>query len=496
MNRRLWSMGIPLVASLALLGPAQAGPVAHHAQLEKLPYSGGLLMARAIRSGRVRLPAANAHGEFNPHSLNCAHAPCALPNVEGSAGATQPVDETPIAVSPLNKKHMITGGNDYNCTSGSYRGFWVSDNGGKTWKGGCGLDVAGQTGDGDPVVGYDLNGNVYQGGIESGGIGIASSSNNGKTWNPMVIATSVAGFTSDKPWLQIDTGAHSVGKNRLYVSSTQFDASSDSIIYVAHSADGGQTWTQVAASPETTYPNIDQFSDLATDSAGNVYLTYMNCTANGPTGDCGGTVATMYMEVSSDGGNTWSAPSIVNTVNLAPDSCGAFYGCLPNTYERVSDIPVIGIDRSGGAFEGAIYVGEYNWTGKFMQVQVWYCHVGMHGWGTPINVAPKRFKHDQFFPWLNVDSKGNVGVTWLDRRDDPSNVNYETFATWSANGGVTYKKNREISDTASNPFNDGFGGSFMGDYSGNAWAGKKLYAAWTDTRNGSYSQNEVGGLKR
>ena len=53
-----------------------------------------------------------------------------------------------------------------------------------------------------------------------------------------------------------------------------------------------------------------------------------------------------------------------------------------------------------------------------------------------------------------------------------------------------------IADTPSNPFDDGFGSGFMGDYSGNAWFGKKLFASWTDTRNGSYSQDEIGGLKR
>jgi hypothetical protein len=87
-------------------------------------------------------------------------------------------------------------------------------------------------------------------------------------------------------------------------------------------------------------------------------------------------------------------------------------------------------------------------------------------------------------------------VTWLDRRNDTSNINYEAFGTWSADGGAGFKTNVQIADTPSNPFNDGFGSGFMGDYSGNAWTGKKLYASWTDTRNGSYSQGEVGGLKR
>ena len=56
------------------------------------------------------------------------------------------MDETPIAVNPLNKKQLITGGNDYNCTSTSYRGFWTSNNGGKKWSGACGIDVTGSVG--------------------------------------------------------------------------------------------------------------------------------------------------------------------------------------------------------------------------------------------------------------------------------------------------------------------------------------------------------------
>lgn len=488
------------VAVLCLVASAQAGsgtrppPV----RLPNSPVSPSTLLIHGLKAGTVHLPPGLAYrGQHNP-ALNCTPAPCALPNVDGSTGATQPVDETPIAVNPLNAKQMITGGNDYNCTSGSYRGFWTSNNGGKTWSGGCGLDVSGESGDGDPVVGYDLNGNVYQGGIESDGVGIASSSDNGKNWNPMVIATSVNGYSlSDKPWLQIDTNPNSPRANTLYVSNTQFGAGSDTTIFVSHSTDSGKTWTGVAVSPEGIYPNINQFSDLATDSSGNVYVTYMNCTANDSNGECGGTTATMYVQKSTDGGNTWSSQVAIGTVTLAPSStCGAFYGCLPNTSERVSDIPAIGVDNSGGSRDGQLYVVEYNWTGSYMQVLVTSSTNHGKTWSMPVPVAPNSDTHDQFFPWLNVDSKGNVGVTWLDRRNDSSNINYEAFATWSSNGGHSFKTNVQIADTASDPFNDGFDSGFMGDYSGNAWFGNKLFASWTDTRNGSYSQNEVGGLKR
>jgi len=138
----------------------------------------------------------------------------------------------------------------------------------------------------------------------------------------------------------------------------------------------------------------------------------------------------------------------------------------------------------------------YNWTGTFMQVKV--ASSTDHGatWGSPVPVAPPTATNDQFFPWLSVSSNGTVGVTWLDRRNDPNNVNYEAFASLSSDGGTTFPANIDLSSAPSNPFNDGFGGGFMGDNSGNAWAnpGPTLRASWTDTRSG-VAQNETGGFR-
>jgi hypothetical protein len=102
--------------------------------------------------------------------------------------------------------------------------------------------------------------------------------------------------------------------------------------------------------------------------------------------------------------------------------------------------------------------------------------------------------NDEFFPWLSVSSGGLVGVTWLDRRNDPANLRYQAFAAVSSDGGATFP-NLQIASAASNPNNDGFFGGFMGDYTGNAWnsTGTILYASWMDSRNGVNMQDEVGG---
>ena len=110
-------------------------------------------------------------------------------------------------------------------------------------------------------------------------------------------------------------------------------------------------------------------------------------------------------------------------------------------------------------------------------------------------MAPKSDQNDQFMPWINVSAKGVLGITWLDRRNDPDNLDYEAFGTWSKDGGKTFATDIQLASEPSNPLDDGFNGGFMGEYSSNVWNGKTLFAAWPDTRNGMDTQNEVGGMR-
>ena len=486
---------VPAIAALGLMLPADAAP-AKTAKLENLPYSGSVLVARAIRAGTIHL----ANGHATAQQPGVLPKKKVLKDVDADAGTTQAVDETPIAANPLNPKQLITGGNDYACSS--VRGFWTSNDGGKTWSGACAKDESGSTsGGGDPVVGYDLNGTVYQGGIDflSNGdwaVSVASSTNNGQTWNAPVQAVQLGTDLADKPWLEIDTNANSSHKNNLYISNTMFGAGSSTTIYVTTSTDGGKTWKSVAASPTNNLPNIYQFSDLAIGSDGTVYLSYMNCPGNGPNGNCADTLSTMYFQKSTDGGQTWSKQVAIGNFMLTPNSsCGNYYGSVPNSCDRLSNVAALGVDNSGGTRTGQLYLSAYNWNGTNSIVEVTTSTNGGSSWSTPVPVGDSKAKNDQFFPWLSVDSKGNVGVSWFDRRNDTSNVNYEEFGAKSTNGGGSFGTNYQLASQPSNPSNDGVCGCFIGDYSGNIFAGKTLHASWTDTRNGSYSQDYVGGLK-
>jgi Neuraminidase (sialidase) len=235
---------------------------------------------------------------------------------------------------------------------------------------------------------------------------------------------------------------------------------------------------------------------MAIGKDGTVYLTWQYCPGAGVTNRCGNSTAYMVFSKSTDGGNTWSKPKTMAAVTLTTGGCACGYeGTLPNTHEGVRNTPVIGIDNSTGPNAGSLYVAMYNWTGTYMQVQVVRSKDGGTTWSKPVPVAPSTATHDQFFPWLSVSATGVVGVSWLDRRNDPANLSYQAFAAVSTNGGATFGTNWQLTSAFSNPNNDGSGGTYMGDYTGNTWVGSTLYAAWMDTSNGITSQDVVGGLR-
>jgi hypothetical protein len=486
-GRRAWLRIAGAVLPVALAGfvamtpattlAATRTPNAHQA------LSGGVLMAEAIRAGTV-VPGVGRV------ATPAAPGVTILPNVQVSNHGTSPVNENPVAANPNNGLQLESGGNDYNCTS--LQGFFNSDDGGNTWPHQhCMTLLSGKSGDGDPNVAYGLDGTAYILGIQAGTttvIAYQKSTDNGVTWSTVAAGPTsfYPGGLTDKEWTEIDHTASSPFAGCIYTSITQFDSTfNKETITVDHSCNGGTTWSgPKAVSTEANFPNVNQFSDLAIGNDGTVYATWVNCTANGAAGDCGGTTASVMFSKSTDGGNTWSTPTTIHTVKLAADSCFcAFYGNVPTTSERVSEIPVIDVDAGS-----TLYVADYN-AGTFMQGRVTRSRDGGTTWGTPINVFGTSTS-DQFLNWLSVDdARGRVGVTYLLR----TGSTYKEQVAISTNGGSVWKGNQALSTVASSFSKDGFGGGFMGDYTGNIWAGNTLHAVYMDTRT-NVCQDEWTGV--
>jgi hypothetical protein len=325
-------------------------------------------------------------------------------------------------------------------------------------------------------------------GIGYGFVGFQKSAD-GTHWSKPAAALRLPGLTFPfETAFTVDTNAGSPRVNSVYVSGVMWShQGSQNQVMVSHSTDGGVTWTQAAAE-QVQYPAGDDFTRMAVGKDGTVFLTWMRCPGTGPDKSCSDYTGHMMFSKSTDGGNTWSPPRLMTKATFPPNDE------LPNTGQRVYIYPAIGVDNSNGTHTGNLYVVLNTWTGTYLRVQVIRSADGGSTWSKPVPVAPASDTHDQFFPSLSVSPTGKVGVIWLDRRNDPANIDYQAFAAISTDGGRSFP-NTQLTQAFSNPDTNGSGFNWMGDYTGNTGAGADFLAAWMDSSNGIDMQEVVGGIR-
>jgi len=101
---RIVSLSLAALSLLSLTTLASAQ--SNNSPLENLPYSGGVLMARAIRAGRVQLSGGPLFWPELPPAETCSPVPCVLPNVDVFP-TPYAVNETPVVVNPKNGKQLL-----------------------------------------------------------------------------------------------------------------------------------------------------------------------------------------------------------------------------------------------------------------------------------------------------------------------------------------------------------------------------------------------------
>ena len=432
--------------------------------------------------------------------LTCSPAPCVLRPTQASEGGST-VTDSPLVSNPLNPKHLLLGSFDANCYPLAL-GFHLSRDGGSTWNRTCmpAITIRGLVYYplDEPLVGYDRNGVAYIAGLyfdtegQHYGFAAFQKSTDGTHWSKPAVALRLPGRGNYpfSTWLAVDTSASSPRVNSLYVSGVmRLDQGFENQVLVSLSTDGGATWTHAAVDLVQKYPAGDLFTRMTVGKDGAVYLTWLRCPGTGPDKGCSNGTGHMLFSKSTDGGNTWSPPSLLTKVTFPPN------GQLPNTFQRVYNYPVIGVDNSNGPHAENLYVVMYTWTGTYLRVQVIHSSDGGNTWSKPVRVTPSSDTRDQFFPSLSVSPTGIVGVSWLDRRNDPNNVDYQAFAAISNDGGRSFQPNWQLTTAFSNPDNNGTGNNWMGDYTGSTWAGGKFIAAWMDSSNGVDMQEVVGGIR-
>lgn len=180
--------------------------------------------------------------------------------------------------------------------------------------------ITSASGASDPAVGVDANGRVYFGmaNADSAAL-VATSDDRGKTWQNFYDVGAAFGLRNIRYPAVVagDAGRAAVA---FYGTTTAGNANAASFngvwhLYIAHTFDGGQTWTTTDATPNAPVQrgciwtggganicrNMLDFFDITIDKQGRVEVGYVNgC----PGGDCSQAAATA-------GGNAYAATAMI-----------------------------------------------------------------------------------------------------------------------------------------------------------------------------------------
>jgi hypothetical protein len=130
--------------------------------------------------------------------------------------------------------------------------------------------------------------------------------------------------------------------------------------------------------------------------------------------------------------------------------------------------------------------GDGAGPGSGSDIVLFASHDGGSSWTGPVRVNqdPRNADADQFQPWMAVTPKGQINISYFDRRDDPSNFLISTYLSRSNDGGRTFFDTR----VSQRPWDARIGsptsvsGMFIGDYQGLVADDDVAIPFWNDTQ--------------
>ncbi|MBV9670008.1 MAG: exo-alpha-sialidase, partial [Acidobacteriales bacterium] len=244
-------------------------------------------------------------------------------------------------------------------------------------------------------------------------------------------------------------------KGTLYVGWTRWTLTASPLV-ISQSTDGGATWSgpveveRVPGLPRDDNGANEGFSGAVAPD-GTLYAVWAEGTH-------------IVLTSSKDEGKTFAAArDVIETAPLMYAVQGFSRG---NGFPNIAAGP-----------DGALYVAWSDYRNG--DVDVFLSRSKDRGvtWSAAqrVNDDAVHDGSDQFYQWLSVDPKdGSVNLIFYDRREDANNSKTLVTLARSEGGGAPFRNYR----WAEKPFvaRD----EFMGDYSGIAAYGGRVYGVWTE----------------
>ena len=403
--------------------------------------------------------------------------------------------EPHMAMDPTDPDHLVVAAIDFNFPSNS---VYTTFDGGETWEGPIQTPFLRQdlAGGGDPVVGFDREGNVFISSISIGteefsvgrfavvaqvsSIAVTSSGDGGLTWSDPANSAREVPVTDlgppdelfrvrgqilipflDKPWMHVGPHPDNPDLDVIYVTYTEFvnvlevlyideipafsGVEVRTTIKLVRSEDGGKTWSE----PLAVSPTVRRSAGDAPAPGGGIAVGLKRVVQGSeprvaPDGtlyvswmdstddDSQEGLAEIYVARSDDAGKSFSEAVRV-TVFREP-------GFRPrNAFFRYwgSAFPHIAIGPEGELY--IVYVG-LNPAKPTDDGDVFFSRSMDRGatWTRPKRLGGDETSSLQFFPALATDPSGNLHVMWGDMRDDKAQTRYHIYYTTSQDRGDTW----------------------------------------------------------
>jgi hypothetical protein len=237
------------------------------------------------------------------------------------------------------------------------------------------------------------------------------------------------------------------------------------------STDGGRSWpdepTPVSPPEQQLVIGVHVVADTQDPNTFYaVWLEYLSGLLDG-TG-----TNTYYLSKTTDGGQTWSEATPVQTITPLPN-------IFPRQGFRNLSLPIMAVGPNSELY---LTYADYNPAprpgdedGMQADIKLTVSYDGGTTWSGPEKVNRDRTNADQFQQYIRVTPNGQLNVSFFDRRLDrpappnhPGNFFIDTWLARSSDDGASWRETRVSHDSWDPSINPPISGSgqFIGDYQG------------------------------